>query len=74
MLSELFYLLAAVAALFWLIQLVDLLGRDANQFDSHTHKLAWFLTLVSGSLVGAIWYYIWKRDTLAAGAGQSGGE
>ncbi len=70
MLSDFIYLLALIAGLFWLIQLIDLLLRDLRHFESHTHKLTWFLVLVSGSLVGAVWYYVWKRrmDTRTASA------
>jgi len=51
-----------VGVIFWLIQVIDLLMRDVRDFDSHTHKLTWFLVLVTGSLIGAIWYSVWKRQ------------
>ena|GEM_PF-1386892 len=61
------YLLVVCAAIgFWLIQLCDLLFRDLRFFESHTHKLTWFLVLVAGNIVGAIWYYIWKKQVVAA--------
>ncbi len=68
MLSSLLYLLGLIAALFWLIQLIDLFIRDLRDFESHTHKLTWFLVLVSGSVVGAVWYYFWTRRIIAAKA------
>ncbi|NLZ04551.1 MAG: hypothetical protein GXY19_05230 [Phycisphaerae bacterium] len=61
-------LLGLIAALFWLIQLIDLFIRDLRDFESHTHKLTWFLVLVSGSVVGAVWYYFWTRRIIAAKA------
>jgi uncharacterized membrane protein YgcG len=64
---QLIYLLVVAAAVsFWLIQVLDLLFRDLRFFESHTHKLIWFLVLVSGNIVGAVWYYIWKRQTIVA--------
>ncbi len=48
-----------VAGLFWLWQLKDLLFRDVGYFESHTHKLVWFLVLFVGNIIGAIWYYRW---------------
>ncbi|HNY78364.1 MAG: PLDc N-terminal domain-containing protein [Sedimentisphaerales bacterium] len=68
MLSSFLYLLGLIAALFWLIQLIDLFIRDLRDFESHTHKLTWFLVLVSGSVVGAVWYYFWTRRIIAAKA------
>jgi H+/Cl- antiporter ClcA len=72
MLSSFLYLLAIIVGLFWLIQLIDLFIRDRGDFESHTHKLVWFLVLVSGSIVGAIWYYFWKRHAIAAKAERIG--
>lgn len=68
MLSSFLYLLGLIVALFWLIQLIDLFIRDLRDFESHTHKLTWFLVLVSGSVVGAVWYYFWTRRIIAAKA------
>lgn len=51
---------------FWLIQAFDLFFRDLRFFESHTHKLTWFLVLVAGNVVGAIWYYVWKKQTIVA--------
>ncbi len=72
MLSSFLYLLGLIVALFWVIQLIDLFVRDLRDFESHTHKLVWFLVLVSGSVVGAIWYYFWKRHVIAAKAERLG--
>lgn len=68
MLFSFLYLLAIIVGLFWLIQLIDLLLRDVRGFESHTHQLAWFLVLFSGSIVGALWYYFWKRRVIVAKA------
>lgn len=68
MLYSFLYLLAGIAILFWLIQVIDLLLRDVRDFESQTHKLAWFLVLFSGSIVGAVWYYFWARRMIAAKA------
>ncbi len=66
MMSSLAYLLCYVGILFWLIQVIDLLFRDLRFFESHTHKLTWFLVLVVGFIVGAVWYSIWKRQVIAS--------
>ncbi|MHC4520878.1 MAG: PLDc N-terminal domain-containing protein [Planctomycetota bacterium] len=68
MLYSFAWLVAVIAGGFWLIQVADLFIRDMRDFESHTHKLAWFLVLVSGNIVGAIWYYFWKRHVIAAKA------
>jgi len=61
------YLVVLLAAGgFWLVQVFDLLFRDLRFFESHTHKLIWFLVLVAGNIVGAVWYFIWKRAVVAA--------
>jgi hypothetical protein len=61
-----FYVVALVAFGFWLIQVIDLLMRDVRDFENHTHKLMWFLALVTGSLAGAIWCSIWKKRLATA--------
>jgi hypothetical protein len=60
------YVIVLAAFGFWLIQVLDLLFRDLRFFESHTHKLTWFLVLVAGNIVGAMWYYIWKKAAIAA--------
>ena len=57
-------ILAVILSIFCLIQLVDLLFRDLKYFESHTHKLTWFLVLIIGNVLGAIWYFLWKREFL----------
>jgi hypothetical protein len=66
MVYALTWMLGTLVVLFWLIEVVDLFGRDVGEFESHTHKLTWFLVLVSGSLVGAVWYHVWKQRTQVA--------
>jgi len=66
MMYTIFHLVAYVAVAFWLFQVVDLFIRDMRFFESHTHKLTWFLVLVAGNIVGAVWYYIWKKEVIAA--------
>jgi hypothetical protein len=68
MLGTVYYLVVVVAFVFWLIQIVDLFMRDDADFESHTHKLTWFVVLVVGNIVGAIWYFGWKKRI---GAGRS---
>lgn len=63
--SDLFgYLLLPVAILFWISQIIDLVFRDTKYFENHTHKLTWFLVMIVGNLLGAIWYYNWKRNAI----------
>ena len=65
--AHLIYLVVSFAVVgFWLIQAFDLLFRDLRFFESHTHKLIWFLVLVAGNIVGAIWYFVWKKQVVAA--------
>lgn len=71
MVALVFYSLALAAFGFWLIQVIDLLMRNVRDFESHTHKLIWFLVVVNGSLAGAIWYFLWKKQLVAA---ESAGE
>jgi len=62
----LFYLVGSVIFIFWILQLIDLFLRDNRHFESHTHKLVWFLVIVVGNIIGAIWYYVWKKEAKAA--------
>lgn len=66
MMGSLAYFLMYVGILFWLIQVLDLLFREQRFFESHTHKLTWFLVLVAGNLVGALWYFLWRRQVVSA--------
>jgi hypothetical protein len=65
MMAVVYYLVVLAAFGFWLAQVIDLLLRDERDFESHTHKLTWFVVLVVGNLVGAIWYFGWKRRVVA---------
>jgi len=60
------YVLAWVTFFFWLIQLIDVLFRDRQYFENHTHKLTWFLVVLVGNIVGAVWYFRWKREAVHA--------
>jgi len=54
--------LIVFAIVFWIVQIIDLLLRDVAQFESHTHKLLWFVAFMVGNIVAAIWYYNWKKS------------
>lgn len=56
------WIIFMMCGLFWLVQLFDLVFREIVYFESHTHKLTWFIVLWVGFFVGAVWYYLWKRD------------
>ena len=58
------YLVAIFAFFFWLVQFIDLLFRHPDYFDSHTHKLAWFIALLIGNIIAAVWYFYWKREAI----------
>jgi hypothetical protein len=58
------YLIAIFAFFFWLIQFIDLLFRHPDYFDNHTHKLAWFIALLIGNIIAAVWYFFWKREAI----------
>ena len=64
MLHAFISLLLVLSVCFWLVQLVDLLLRDPDYFESHTHKLIWFIVLWISFILGAVWYYIWKRQAI----------
>ena len=54
------------ASLFWLLQILHVLRTDRRYFESHTHKLVWFLVVLLSYIVGAIWFFVWKRRAIAA--------
>jgi len=64
--NDLILTMTVIAGVFWLVQLIDAMCRDQAYFESHTHKLVWFLVLILGNIVGAIWYYRWKREACRA--------
>jgi len=66
MVTLLVYILVTVAFLFWLFQLIDVLFRDDQRFESHTHRLIWFLVVFVTNIIGAVWYLAWKRQTAEA--------
>jgi hypothetical protein len=72
MAAAIYILVAVVAFGFWLVQVIELLLRDEAQFESHTHKLTWFVALFTGNVVAAIWYYSWKRRGVAGHAPKAG--
>jgi peptidoglycan biosynthesis protein MviN/MurJ (putative lipid II flippase) len=54
-------IVAMAAFAFWLAQLIELFTLNVSYFESHTHKLVWFLVIFTGNIVGAIWFFVWKR-------------
>ncbi|MEN8127182.1 MAG: hypothetical protein ABFR90_05165 [Planctomycetota bacterium] len=60
------YIVAVIAALFWLVQVIDLLYRPQDYFESHVHKLVWFIALCVGNIIAAIWYFVWIGNTIKA--------
>ena len=66
MISEITILIGVVAALFWLVQVIDLLRRPLHYFESHIHKLIWFIALCVGNIIAAMWYFVWIRNTIKA--------
>ena len=64
MIPSIVYILAVFAACFWLVQVIDLLRQPLDYFESHTHKLVWFIALCVGTLIAAVWYFIWIRNTI----------
>ncbi len=69
MLQTLMIILGAAVFVFWLVQVISVLTLDVSHFESHTHKLIWFLVVFSGSIVGAIWFYLWRRGSASIGKG-----
>jgi hypothetical protein len=72
MITALYILVTAAAFGFWVVQVIDLLLRDEAQFESHTHKLMWFVALFAGNLVAALWYYSWKKRGITGRAPKAG--
>lgn len=68
------YLFAALAGLFWLIQVFDLFFRDMDYFESHTHKLVWFIALCVGNIIAAIWYFVWRGKLEGVCVEKQGGQ
>lgn len=64
MLALILIVLSFLVFFFWLIQVIDLLFRSPVYFESHIHKLTWFVVLFTGNIVGALWYYFWKLETV----------
>ena len=54
-----------IAGFFWISQLADVILIDRRRFESHTHRLVWFLVIVIGNIIGAVWYFVWKRQQVA---------
>ena len=54
-----------IAGFFWISQLADVILIDRRRFESHTHRLVWFLVIVIGNIIGAVWYFVWKRQHVA---------
>jgi hypothetical protein len=67
-------IIVVMVAIIWISQILDVLFRDIKYFDNHTHKLTWFLVIFTGSIIGAIWYYLWKRSTIQQQAWQDRAE
>ena len=63
--GELLHLFFLIAAFFWFIQLLNVLGTDMGCFESHAHKLLWFLVVLSSFLIGAVWFVMWKKQATA---------
>jgi len=51
--------------IFWAFQFLGFLFWDRQLFDSHKDKVIWFFVLVVGTIFGAIWYSVWKREQRA---------
>lgn len=64
MLHFILSLIVIFGGLFWFAQVIDLLFRHPSYFENHTHKLIWFLVVWIGFIIGAAWYYVWKRDAI----------
>ncbi|HUT30855.1 MAG TPA: hypothetical protein VMX13_13770 [Sedimentisphaerales bacterium] len=64
MVTLMLIVLSFIIIFFWLIQVIDLLFRSPIYFESHTHKLIWFVVLFTGNIIGALWYYFWKLETV----------
>jgi len=56
---------AVLAGIFWVVQLLNVLCTEVACFESHSHKLLWFLVVLMGSIVGALWYASWRKEAMA---------
>ncbi|MBN2704373.1 MAG: hypothetical protein JXR23_09200 [Pontiellaceae bacterium] len=61
-LAFLVYIVFIFSFVFWLGWLIDLLSRDVNDFESQTHKLVWFIAIMVGNVIGAMWYSKWIKN------------
>lgn len=69
MLQTLMIILGTAVFVFWLVQVISVLALDVSHFESHTHKLIWFLVVFSGSIVGAVWFFLWRRGSASLDGG-----
>ncbi len=69
MLNTLVIILGIAVFAFWLVQVISVLALDVSHFESHTHKLIWFLVVFSGSIVGAVWFFLWRRGSASLDEG-----
>jgi nitrate reductase NapE component len=53
------------AFLFWMFQIIRVLATDVDMFEDHKHKLLWFIVVVLVPVVGALWFAVWRHDTIA---------
>jgi hypothetical protein len=55
--------LQVVAVLYWFSQSIRVLATSVDVFESHAHKLLWFLTVVFVPVLGAVWFAVWLYKT-----------
>ena len=71
MFETLLIILGPPAFVFWIVQIVQVLSLDVSNFESHTHKLIWFLVVFSCSLIGAFWFFTWRRRQIEVWRGMN---
>ena len=52
---------AIVLVLFWVDQLIDLMGRSDGQFPGRYDKICWFIILMTMNVLGAFIWFIFKN-------------
>ncbi|MHB1158476.1 MAG: hypothetical protein ACYC26_16755 [Phycisphaerales bacterium] len=58
--------LQIVIPIYWVMQIIAVIVAPDRFFESHTHRLAWFLVVVFVPLIGAIWFSIWHWGKVQA--------
>lgn len=61
--QAIFFLLAIVAAAFWVWQFISLMNYDETAFNGAYDKIIWAAALILLNVLGAFTFFVWKIGT-----------